>query len=303
MTREREITEPVDLCRPDGTLNPDAVGWSRRPLHRSNLRFGPGRWGRNKRWEYWGIVTPTHCIGVTASSLDYAGVLGIYVLERATGREWAADATVPLALGSTFPDRSGAGWVRAASKNLSIEIHQDAAGSVLAARGPGIELEVTVPLPQGHESMAVVVPWSPERFQYTVKDVARPASGALTLDGVRHEIAAVESYAVLDHGRGRWPYRTSWFWGAGSGPAGVSGVAQGIQVGGRWTDGTGSTENAVLVDGRVHKLGVELAFDLDPRALRRGRLLQHARHAQRPGVQRLLRRPVRPRRPDAQQRR
>ncbi len=33
MTIERELTAPVNLCRPDGTLNPKAVGWSRTPLH------------------------------------------------------------------------------------------------------------------------------------------------------------------------------------------------------------------------------------------------------------------------------
>ncbi|MEV5398578.1 hypothetical protein AB0N26_20700 [Streptomyces cellulosae] len=38
MTAEREITSPVDLCLPDGRLNPAAVGWTRRPLHRANLR-------------------------------------------------------------------------------------------------------------------------------------------------------------------------------------------------------------------------------------------------------------------------
>ncbi|MEX6464986.1 hypothetical protein AB6N35_11670 [Dietzia cinnamea] len=32
MTAEREITRPVDLAR-GRMLNPDAVGWSRRPLH------------------------------------------------------------------------------------------------------------------------------------------------------------------------------------------------------------------------------------------------------------------------------
>ena len=37
-THEPEITEPVDLCLPDGRLNPAAVGWTRRPLHRANLR-------------------------------------------------------------------------------------------------------------------------------------------------------------------------------------------------------------------------------------------------------------------------
>ncbi len=48
---EREITEPVDLCLPDGRLNPDAVGWTRTPLHTTNL-WG---WGRAKRWEYWNV--------------------------------------------------------------------------------------------------------------------------------------------------------------------------------------------------------------------------------------------------------
>jgi len=32
-----EITEAVDLCLPDGRLNPAAVGWTRRPLHLDGL--------------------------------------------------------------------------------------------------------------------------------------------------------------------------------------------------------------------------------------------------------------------------
>ena len=51
---EREITSPVDLCLPDGTLNREAVGWTRHPLHRTNLRG----WGRSKRWEYWCVQAP-----------------------------------------------------------------------------------------------------------------------------------------------------------------------------------------------------------------------------------------------------
>lgn len=109
MTAEREITSPVDLCLPDGRLDPAAVGWTRRPLHRANLRG----WGRAKRWEYWGIVTPTHIVGLVASSLGYAGTHGVYVLERATGRELAEDAVTPLARGVRMPDRSGEGTASA----------------------------------------------------------------------------------------------------------------------------------------------------------------------------------------------
>src|SRR5690606_23325261 len=39
-----------------------------------------------------------------------------------------------------------------------------------------------------------------------------------------------DSWAVLDHGRGRWPYRISWNWGAGSGRS--HGRVVGLQVGG-----------------------------------------------------------------------
>ncbi|WP_317846983.1 DUF2804 family protein [Nocardiopsis deserti] len=49
---ERELTAPVDLCAPDGRLNPRAVGWSRTPLHRCAL---PG-WGRRKKGSRTGVL-------------------------------------------------------------------------------------------------------------------------------------------------------------------------------------------------------------------------------------------------------
>ncbi|MEU8240017.1 DUF2804 domain-containing protein [Actinoplanes missouriensis] len=253
MTPEREITAPVDLCLPGGRLNPAAVGWTRRPLHRSALRG----WGRNKRWEYWGVTTPTHVIGVVASSLDYAGVHGLYAAETATGREWRADATVPLARGTVFPDRAGSGPVRATGGGLRIEIDQDPGGTRIRARSATMTIDLTVPEVPDRESLGVVVEWSPTRFQYTVKDVGRPVSGTLVLDGVTHDVPAEGSFATLDHGRGRWPYSVVWNWAAGAAPG------RAIQLGGKWTDGTGSTENALLLDGRLHKIGEDLTWSYD----------------------------------------
>ncbi|TMR08477.1 DUF2804 domain-containing protein [Nonomuraea turkmeniaca] len=252
-THEREITVPVDLCLPDGRLNPDAVGWTRRPLHRANLRG----WGRRKRWEYWGIVTPRHIIGLVASSLDYAGVHGVYVLDRATGVEISEEAVVPLARGASFPERSGAGTAFVRGGGVAIDIRQGPDGTVIRAVAPGVEMDLEVPLPEGHESLGVVVPWGPNRFQYTVKDVGRPVRGRLRLESREVTIAESDSFAVLDHGRGKWPYSVTWNWAAGSGPG------RAIQLGGRWTDGTGSTENALFVAGRLHKIGDELEWSYD----------------------------------------
>jgi hypothetical protein len=240
---ERELTSPVDLCLPDGRLNPAAVGWSRRPLHRANLRG----WGRAKRWEYWGVVTPRFCLGLVVSSLDYAGVCSLWVLDRESGRTWEADAVPPLARGVTMPREFG-GVARVESGDLRIEV----SGAVLSAVAPGVEVDLAVA--PGGEPLGVVVPWSRRRFQYTVKDVSRPVTGRLTLDGTSYD---VEGWAVLDHGRGKWPYAVRWNWAAGSGEG------RGITLGGKWTDGTGITENAVMAGGRVHKIGEDLAWDYD----------------------------------------
>jgi hypothetical protein len=68
--------------------------------------------------------------------------------------------------------------------------------------------------------------------------------------------------AALDHGRGIWPYDTLWNWGAAAGVTDSRTV--GLQLGGRWTEGTGLTENALCVDGRLTKIGEELHWDYDP---------------------------------------
>jgi Protein of unknown function (DUF2804) len=185
----------------------------------------------------------------------------VWVFDRATERAWGKGVTVIPARDVELPARVESGPARARAKDLEIEILREEGGTRLRARIPGASFDVFAALPVGHERLAVVVPWSATRFQYTVKDVARPASGSVTVDGVTHDVPPGESWAVLDHGRGRWPYDIRWNWGAGSGTSG--GRTIGIQVGGRWTEGTGSTENAVLIDGRLHKIHDELEWDYD----------------------------------------
>lgn len=264
---ERELTEPVSLTRPNGRLNHDAMGWARQPIVDTS-GIGGRFWGRNKRWEYWNVATPTHIIALTVSSIDYAAVHEVWVLDRESEHEWHAAATVLPARGVELPGSLDGGPARARAKGLEIDIDplepgagQTTRGTRLRARIDGAQFDIVAALPEGHERLAVVVPWSDTRFQYTVKDVARPASGWVELDGERLELPEGESWAVLDHGRGRWPYDIRWNWGAGSGVSG--GRVIGVQVGAKWTEGTGSTENAFVVDGRLHKIHEELAWDYD----------------------------------------
>lgn len=263
---ERELTADVPLCLPDGRLNPDAVGWSRAPRHdTSGVGRGLRGLGRNKRWEYWAVVTPEHVVALTTSALDYAALHQVWVLDRASGEEVDAVAIAPLNRSATLPGRLGAGPVRSRTSAVAIAVDELPGGTRLRARTSRVDLDVTVARPAGRELLGVVVPWSDRLFQYTAKDVGRPAAGSLRVDGVDVPVPG-GSWAVLDHGRGRWPYRAAWQWGVGFGQ-GVAGDGTrhevALQLGGTWTRAGATTENGVFVDGRLHKIHDELDWTFD----------------------------------------
>lgn len=256
-----EITASVELTLPDGRLNPAALGWARSPLIRTG-GIGPRRfWGRNKRWEYWNIMTPRYIVGLTVSAIDYAAVHEVWIFNRDTREAVHRAATVLPARGVSLPPTLGQGPASARAKDLRIEVTEEPDGVRMRVEVPRASVDVLAEKPAGHESLAVVVPWTKRRFQYTVKDVARPARGTVTVDGTVYDLPAGESWAVLDHGRGRWPYDITWNWGVGSGR--YQGSVIGIQVGGKWTDGTGATENAFFIDGRMHKIHEDLTWEYD----------------------------------------
>ncbi len=262
VTHEPELTEPVDLCTADGDrLNPAARGWSRRPLHRANL---DGRFGTNKRWDYWAILAGDLVVSAVYSNVDYVGLADVWWCDLVTGERGGWGTIVPAAEGFNLPELPGTAPLIVKHGGLDLTITDDEVGTHLEATwterdGRKGSLAVTVALPAGHESLNVVIPWSDELFNFTSKHQARPATGELVVGERRWEIG--DAWGVLDVGRGRWPAEITWNWGGGAGVA--HGHVVGLQVGAKWTEGTGLTENGLIVDGRLSKLGHELTWDYD----------------------------------------
>lgn len=267
-THEREITHPVDLATPDGRqLNGDARGWSRRPLHRANLT---GRWGRNKRWDYWAVLADDVVMSLTYADVDYLGIADVWWADLTDGTSGGRSVMVPLARGIKLPDVSGTASLQMHRNAMDLSITDDTDGTThlravwTGSDGTPGRMDVSVTLPEGHESLNVVIPWSDRQFQFTSKHQARPAEGELVVGDRIWPIGgeAAPAWGVLDVGRGRWPYSTRWNWGGGAGLA-HDGSVVGLQLGGMWTAGTGATENGVLVDGVLTKMGDELTWHYD----------------------------------------
>lgn len=256
-----ELTDPIDLCQPDGMLNPAAVGWSRRPVHRANL----GRPGRRKRWEYWAVQSREAVLALTVSDLDYAGLAAIWFLDPSDQEHgWTALTPWPRL---AMPDHAGAAAVQVRTDKLTITMtpldDAPAGGMRLQATADGFDADVGVRRDAAAESLGVVVPWSRRRFQYTVKETGLPAVGTVTVAGQPYTFDSGEALATWDFGRGKWPYRITWNWASGAGRL-PDGTMVGLQFGGKWTDGTGANENAIFINGTCHKIAGDVRWEYDP---------------------------------------
>ena len=81
-----------------------------------------------------------------------------------------------------------------------------------------------------------------------------PASGVIQAGGLRFDLAPSTCLGNLDWGRGVWAYKSFWVWASASGFLG-DGRTLGLNMGYGFGDTSRASENAFILDGRVHKLG------------------------------------------------
>jgi len=258
----REIKEPVLLCKEDGTLNWNAVGWSRKPLQIGNLS---GSWPRKKKWNYWCITGKDYMFSITLTDLDYAGMIFAYYLNYET-KEFIEDSILlpfgaKLRMGQKVGDdavyESEKCSVRMISKEGFTELEVDWKDF----KGKPLVSKIKVHYPKDQETLSVVVPWNNTQFQFTSKHHSLPSEGYFIHGEIKVNFQKEVTFGCLDFGRGIWPRKISWNWG------GVSGMSDnalvGLNLGAKWTDRTGISENSICLNGKLEKIKEPLRFIYD----------------------------------------
>jgi hypothetical protein len=258
---EREIAEPVALCDARGRLNPGAVGWSRRPLVRANLR---GHWPRKKRWNFWSWMSPDFVFSVVVADIDFASFCSFFFVDFETQqRTGGMDLRRPGFTRMPEEVERSIAWqspkTRYRAQNDGGDIEVSFRGG--EREGTAVDAEFVVHKPGDHESLNVVVPWSDRRFQQNSKHNTLRCEGFVRVGDRRYELRPEQCHAVQDWGRGIWPHRSFWNWGVCTGES--QGELVGVNMGARWTTGTGSNENGILYRGRLHKVMEDLEWSYD----------------------------------------
>jgi hypothetical protein len=270
MSEQRLIKSPGPLLDEHGNLA--AVGWSPQPVLDNNLekasfyRLRFFQKLRIKRWDYFGISTPTHYYSFTISDIGYLGMVFAYVLEYATGQFHEQSLTIPLAKGVILPRNSTGGESVYDNGKVRLRFKVESNQRCLSVDWPGfggtdLSAEVSLQMPPEHQSMVIVIPIEGKRFYYNRKINCLPASGWVKYQGKRSELHPSASLGNLDWGRGVWDYNSFWVWASASGFL-PDGRTVGLNLGYGFGDTSAATENALILSGKIHKLAqVEFTYD------------------------------------------
>jgi len=266
---QKELTQPGKLLDPSGRLA--QVGWSRQPVLDCNLenaRFyalrGMQRF-RMKRWDYYAVFTPRRFFSATIADLGYAGNIFVYTLDFATGDLHEEGLVIPLGRGVSLPRNSTAGDTHFSNGRASLDFRLTKSGRQISVSWPGfhngrgIQADILLDCPAVHESMTIVIPIGRQRFYYNRKINCLPAQGSLRYGEIFEELQPDECLGSLDWGRGVWEYRSYWNWASASGFL-PNGRRIGLNLGHGFGDTSAATEDALILDGRLHKLG-QVKFD------------------------------------------
>ncbi len=269
---QRKLTQAAPLLDAHGALN--QVGWATQPLLDCNLeavRFYPRllrplQRFRVKRWDYYGLTTDTHFYSFTLADVGYVGQVFAYVVDFESRTYHEETLTLPLARGITLPRNSTTGISAYKGRQAQITFEATSVGRRLAVTWPnfggkGLAAEIFFHLPPQHESLVITIPIAERRFYYNRKVNCLPVEGWLEYQGQRMTFSPEQHLGNLDWGRGVWDYRSFWVWASASSFL-PDRRPVGLNLGFGFGDTSAATENALFLDGRIHKLGVvEFSYD------------------------------------------
>ena len=259
---ERELTKPVLLCDSKGQLNPEAIGYARRPFIQSNLKKN---FMRKKKWNSWSVFGEDILFSAMISHLDYTAVCIVYFLNYETQRFFEKKIIIPTGRGVKMPENILDNIVFT-HHQLTIQLlHEDnetrLSVNIPDFDGETLHAELDIFHPPEDDSLNVIIPRSRDVFHFTGKHHSMPTTGFVKLGNQEYNFNVDHSFSILDYGRGVWPRHAMANWAMASQRLGHRRI--GLNFGGKWTDGTGMTENAVFIDGKMIKIHEDVIFTYD----------------------------------------
>ena len=255
---QHEIKKMIPLLDEKGNLT--EPGWARKllPVYSRSAIKVPA--ARIKEWDYYLVANDHFAVALTIADNGYMGLDSISFLNFDTDEQTTKSPIRVMPMGKTgLPSTSREGVSAVSGKGYGMTfLHVD--GKEL---GParqllfrmddfvdGQPIQGSIMLfDEPEDSMVICTPFEKSgHFYYNQKINCMRASGTVTVGGQTYQFDPVDSFGVLDWGRGVWTYSNTWYWSS------ASGLVDGVPFGYGFGRGSAATENVLIYDGKVHKL-------------------------------------------------
>ncbi len=253
---QREITTPTTLLDEKGNLI--QPGYAKSMHFRFNREHAAGKPFGLKEWDFYQLALGEWVLQMTIGHVSYMANFAAHLFSVKTGERHDFSKMRPLPMRKMpmplDPNEPHLLCGKGKDFAISYDTREDCRVLKLTAKNgkEPIDIEMTLPHIAEDEAMVIATPFDkPGQFYLNCKAHFYGVTGHARF-GEREVVATGGETAILDWGRGVWPFHQEWFWGNGA--AQLEGGRFGFNIGWGFGDLTHATENMFFWNGRVHKL-------------------------------------------------
>lgn len=223
-------------------------------------------WLGFKRFQYFGGMSDALIFGCALAHLRHIGVAFVYVHELATGRLFSRSYRIPFGVGMDLASNPVRGESRFRVPGVDIRLgyeDEPRCKRLYVRLGDTLSIDAAM-LEAGFEPMSICTRTAYTGWVYANKTAGLALTGALTLEGKTHDLAALGAMGHHDFSCGFMRHETYWNWACFSG---IGRTASGVdkRLGLNVSCGVNETsfnENCLWVDGKLVKVNLA-QFDFD----------------------------------------
>lgn len=255
MNKQIEITEPVELLNAEG--EPLRPGYAKKNIFIYN-RDAVANKLRMKEWDFYQVSDGKKMIQVNFANIALGSAATATYIDMETGKKLSGAGICPFTVHRFVPPANSVKphHFEFNKGGAHLVIDYDGEKRRVRYRDKHLEIYFSAVQEGDGESITAVFPFKTKgRFFYTDKINCMPAKGRVVYDGETvWEFGRDTAFAVLDWGRGCWPYSNYWIWANGSTRL-ENGKLFGFELTWGIGDESNATETMLFLDGKAHKIG------------------------------------------------
>ena len=267
---QNRIEEATPLLDSNGNLTEPGYCFNNLYQYdRSSIKAGASR---IKEWDFYQISNDDFTVQVTIADISLGGAVTVGMFDRKTGERASAMVLNLFTFGKFnlgleekgLPEND---WTdhtfikKRKNFDFELDVKEDVRTIKFNGKsnGKSFTMDIKLDMLPEHESHFIAVPFDKpdsRHFYYNQKTNCMAATGTVTYGDKTYEFKGKDdnSFAVLDWGRGVWPFHQVWWWGNGNTVL-PDGRIFGFEIGWGFGNTDAASESTAFIDGKAYKLG------------------------------------------------